>query len=286
MILEQQTFDEFGYWPSELRQFSSKKIIVACDKCGKIRVILKRSYRCLCISCGQQGTKRPNLKGKHLSKEHKRKLSELNTGKRLSLETKEKIRKNHPVYKGVRHPMYGTHPSKETRQKISEARMGCHLSDETKRKIGMAKIGKKNPMYGKHPSEKTRQKLRAHRRKQIFPRHHLTKPERIFEAICEKNDLPFRYVGDGQLWIGKKEGKKLNPDFIESNGKKIVVEIFGDYWHSRLLNPKLAKQTDLRYRQRHYKKFKWNSIFIWETDLVRNDAEPFVLNELKKNKVL
>ena len=116
-----------------------------------------------------------------------------------------------------------------------------------------------------------------------IPKHH-TKPERIFEQICKKNNLDFHYVGDGQLWIGKD--KVLNPDFIEANGKKICIEIMGIYWHSPLLNKNLREDALQSYREKHYKKYKWQPIFIWDTDLLRKDAEVFVLNELRKNGVL
>ena len=112
-----------------------------------------------------------------------------------------------------------------------------------------------------------------------------TKPELIFEEICKKYNLPFHYVGDGQLWIGKSK-KRLNPDFIEANGERICVEIFGDYWHSLLLNPKLKECTTLAYRRRHYKRYKWQSVFLWETDLLREDAEAFVLHTLRKEDVI
>lgn len=129
-------------------------------------------------------------------------------------------------------------------------------------------------------SKEVKQKIREARIKQkAFPTHH-TKPELIFEKICEQNNLDFHYVGDGQLWIGKD--RVLNPDFIEANGKKICVEIMGDYWHSPLLNHKMRITGNLNYRKRHYKKYKWQPIFVWETDLKRKDAEQFVLNILKK----
>jgi len=107
-----------------------------------------------------------------------------------------------------------------------------------------------------------------------------TKPELIFKEICERNNLPFKYTGDGQLWIGKK--KKLNPDFIESNGKRIIVEIMGAYWHSPILNKNIPTHGTLKYRKAHYKRFKWIPIFIWDTDLLREDAEQFVLNLLER----
>ena len=101
-------------------------------------------------------------------------------------------------------------------------------------------------------------------------------------AMCDECEKVRVIVGDGQLWIGKKRGKQLNPDFIEANGKKICVEIMGAYWHSRLLNQKVRANALLPYREKHYKRFKWQSIFIWDTDLVRKDAEQFVLNILSK----
>ena len=116
-----------------------------------------------------------------------------------------------------------------------------------------------------------------------IPKHH-TKPELIFEAICKKHNLPFHYIGDGSLWIGKE--KALNPDFCELNGKKIVIEIMGDYWHSPLLNQNLRESAILQYRKRHYRKYKWQSIFLWESDIKRSDAEQFILGELKKNGVM
>jgi len=120
-------------------------------------------------------------------------------------------------------------------------------------------------------------------RQKGFPMHH-TVPELIFEKICKKYKLPFHFVGDGELWIGKK--RKLNPDFIEANGKKICIEIMGDYWHSPILNNKIPEHATLIYRKKHYKRYKWIPVFLWEGDLKREDAEPFVLNELKRNGVL
>ena len=138
----------------------------------------------------------------------------------------------------------------------------------------------KNHFFGKSHTVKTIQKIREARMKQkAFPKHH-TNPELIFEEICKKNNLPFHFVGDGSLWIGKK--KSLNPDFCELNGKKIVIEIFGDYWHSPLLNYKLKEERTLNYRKQYYRRYKWQPIFLWESDLKRSDAEQFVLNTLQK----
>lgn len=71
-----------------------------------------------------KGTHESGMKGKHLSEEHKRKISEANKGK---------------------------HRSEELRIKLSEANKGKKLSEETCRKISEAKKRKPNLyLKGKH----------------------------------------------------------------------------------------------------------------------------------------
>ena len=55
VILEEETFKKFGYYSWEWKPKSVKTIIVACDKCGKIRAIRKGSYYGLCRSCAAKG---------------------------------------------------------------------------------------------------------------------------------------------------------------------------------------------------------------------------------------
>jgi hypothetical protein len=177
---------------------------------------------------------------------------------------RKKISKGH---EGSKNGIYGKHRSEETRQKISDA-----------------EIGEKNHNFGKHPSKDTLKKLREARKHRRFPKHH-TKPERIFEEICQRNSLDFHYVGDGSFWIGKKGEKQLNPDFIEANGKKICVEVMGDYWHSPLLNRNLREDSLLLFRKKHFRRFGWKTVFIWGTDLLRKDTEQFILKKLKNEKI-
>lgn len=108
-----------------------------------------------------------------------------------------------------------------------------------------------------------------------------TFPERVFIAIRDKYRLHFKYVGNRAFWIGN-ETQRLNPDFIATNNAKILIEIMGDYWHSPLLNKKISKTALLTYRRDFFRKHKWKCVFIWETDLMREDAEQFVLSLLKR----
>ena len=124
------------------------------------------------------------------------------------------------------------------------------------------------------------------RKAQKIPRHH-TSLEYLFGSFAKKFNIDAEYTGDSKLWIGKKGEKQLNPDFIiKINGKRYAIEIFGDYWHSSLLNPKLRESALLPYREKFYKTHGWHPIFIWGTDLLRKDAEAFVLNLLRKEGVI
>jgi len=63
MILEEETFAKFGYYPKDWLPKSAKKILATCDDCGKVRVIEKKSYRSFCQSCAQKGDRSPRWNG-------------------------------------------------------------------------------------------------------------------------------------------------------------------------------------------------------------------------------
>jgi hypothetical protein len=64
MILEEATYDTFGYYASEVKVHSGKRIMAACDDCGKVRETTKNHYHSLCLSCAQKGERNSNF-GKH-----------------------------------------------------------------------------------------------------------------------------------------------------------------------------------------------------------------------------
>lgn len=80
-------------------------------------------------------------------------------GKKHSPETIEKMKKAH---KGKKYCL-GRKLSEETKEKIREKHLGKKLSDETKKKISENHhniSGKNNPMYGKKHSPETIEKIR------------------------------------------------------------------------------------------------------------------------------
>lgn len=68
----------------------------------------------------------------------------------------------------------------------------------------------------------------------------------------------WKYVGDGKVWI---EGR--NPDFININCKKIVIELFSHYWHIE----RARTNDDVSDRINHYKKYGYECIVIWAKQL-------------------
>jgi len=83
--------------------------------------------------------------------------------------------------------------------------------------------------------------------------------------LLEEAKLPFKYVGDGKVWLGK-----CNPDFINYNGKKQVIEVFGVYWHPIF---------DVAQRMEAFRQYGFNTLIIWQDELVN---ERLVLKKLKK----
>ena len=122
----------------------------------------------------------------------------------------------------------------------------------------------------------TLRKIKEARKKQKFPTTK-TKPELIFIKLCEKHKLPFKYTGDGAFWVGN-----LNPDFIESNGRKLAVEVFSDYWHSPLLRPNLLYSQTYHGRKEILKKMGWKVVILWECELKSKNVDNIIIDKFKE----
>jgi len=101
------------------------------------------------------------------------------------------------------------------------------------------------------------------------------KKEKIIIDILSKNH-PKEFAYNGGLEQDIIIGRKI-PDFININGKKKVIEFFGDYWHS------LPYKTSEKDTIKHYRKFGFDCLIIWEHELkdiekVKNRIENFIYN--------
>jgi len=87
------------------------------------------------------------------------------------------------------------------------------------------------------------------------------KLEQHFNDILNSHFPEYQYNGDGRLGIVLAG---LVPDFPNVNGKKQIIEVFGDYWH-RLKKSKWH-QTELG-RIMAYNSVGWDCLIIWEHEL-------------------
>ncbi len=186
----------------------------------------------------------------HMVRVHKGKPSP-RKGMKLSKEWRQKLSEAHKgIQAGENHPMYGKKLSEEHRRKLSEAHMGKKLSEETKRKISEA-----SKRLWQDPEYREKVVRRTLEGAQVKP----NKLETQMDSLLQEH-FPdeWRYVGDGQVIIGG-----LCPDFINYNGQKKIIEVFGDYWHDptkRRLRPNYTEEG----RRETYSQFGFEMLVIWE----------------------
>ena len=79
----------------------------------------------------------------------------------------------------------------------------------------------------------------------------------------------WKYVGGGEVIIGGK-----CPDFLNTDGRKEVIELFGNYWHNL---PKNQERDNERLEA--YKKYGYSTLIVWDKELKNIDN---VLNKIKE----
>ena len=87
-----------------------------------------------------------------------------------------------------------------------------------------------------------------------------TYPELVVGALLEKH-FPgeWAYNGDGNqgLVVGGR-----TPDFINVDGRKAVIEVFGSYWHgTEEVEPKIA----------HYNQYGFKCLVLWDYECIGSE---------------
>lgn len=253
--------------------------------------------------------------GKHHTEETRRKISEAHKGKHPSEETKRKLSES---LKGRHRPPFseehklkismtkkGSVPwnrgkkgvqiawnkgvkgvqiawnkgltgifTEEALNKNREVHRGKHPTEETRKKMSLAN---KRLFFGKHHTEEARKKIsEANIRAKKSGKYNIkpTAPEKKLTEICSKHNLPYEYVGDGKYWV-----EKVNPDFVNCDGKKVCIEVFGDYWHKRS-DQKIKDEKNLTILKKH----GWQRIVVWESELKRLPEAEIVRRVLDQTK--
>lgn len=108
------------------------------------------------------------------------------------------------------------------------------------------------------PERKDKQVKAMRQGAQIKP----TRPEmHLMDIFNELYPNQWKYVGDGEVIIGGK-----NPDFININGKKQIIEMFGTYYHSKSCNGECPLLHELE-RKDGYTKFGYDTLVVWQHEL-------------------
>lgn len=102
-------------------------------------------------------------------------------------------------------------------------------------------------------------------------RHPVSSLEAKFQKIVDKYQLPYKYVGNGEFFIERK-----NPDFINVNGEKKAVEVYARKHKEKLRDLTIAQWR--KERQDIFAKYGWEIIFLDEVQL---NSEENVLLALK-----
>lgn len=196
---------------------------------------------------------------------------------------------------------FGRHHSPETRLKISLAKIGRVMPEETKHKISATEKGRRRPPF----SEETRRKMSLwqqgrklppftdqHRQRMSEAQQKLfsnpiyrakaiersrrglfKKPnkaeKRLDQILQQAFSGEWRYVGDGQVLLAG-----YCPDFINCNGKKQIIELFGRKFH----DPSVTFLKEVQYchreenRREIFKGFGYDMLVIWDDELQDEEA--------------
>lgn len=71
----------------------------------------------------------------------------------------------------------------------------------------------------------------------------------------------FIYSGAGKIFIAGKV-----PDWFNVNGRKQVIELFGNYWHGEKRTGRTKEQEEELLKS-HYSKYGYDCLVIWESEL-------------------
>lgn len=194
--------------------------------------------------------------------------------------------------KGVRR---GMRNKEETKAKVSTWRTGKTYEDlygvekakEVKEHVGDSIRGEKNGNYGKkRPKHVCEALSKAHLGKKLSEEHKAkilkeslkaqgmgkkSKIEKRVKQVAHGFHLPYKYTGDGKLTIGG-----LCPDFANCNGKKKLIELFGDYWHSDAMVKAYGWKRGEFGRKAVYSQLGFDCLILWESEINQMSDEEIV----------
>ena len=138
----------------------------------------------------------------------------------------------------------------------------CPHSEEWKRKVSLALTGRVGGMTGKHQTKEWCEKHSKFMKSQsaeffkgCLRKRGMSSLEKRVNDLIVKNSLPYKFVGDGKFMIEKK-----CPDFINTNGQKIAVEVFYRRHKEEFKNMTFNEWQE--QRNKLFARYGWKIIYI------------------------
>lgn len=101
------------------------------------------------------------------------------------------------------------------------------------------------------------------------------KAEKQLDVLIRSVTADFKYNGDFSQGI--TIGGRV-PDFVNMNGRKQVIELFGDWFHSKEFAEHFNRTfVSVEDKIAHYKKFGFDCLVVWENELKNKET---VLNKI------
>jgi very-short-patch-repair endonuclease len=167
--------------------------------------------------------------------------------------------------------IYGVERAKELKECRSKAKIGKNLgkhtstefkighemSAEVREKIREA-AHRKHPWMGGDNSPMRRPEVlkKWFESNNIKPNKLERRCNNLLQIICPNE---FKYTGNGGFILGGK-----CPDFMNVNGKKKLIELYGDYWHDKKYFPDVQTPQE---RVDFFKKYGYDCLIIWEYEI-------------------
>ena len=201
------------------------------------------------------------MKGHKCSEESRRRNSETQKGRTKSYEAIEKVSAG---LQGNQNAL-GHTMSKESIKRMSESLTRTYASDPSimmrasKNKSETMKRLWKDPEYAKHMTAN-------------WNRHPNASEVRLSEILDKHFPGEWRCTASGEVAIGGHL-----PDFVNVDGKKEVIEMFGLHWHDPIQHPERLTEERL---VAHYATYGFKCLVLWE-DVVWCD-EDLVVERVKE----
>jgi len=209
----------------------------------------------------------------------------------VSDETREKLRE--ATSKRFENPEYAAHHTKMMRnmirkewtpeRKASFTRLmkGRKHTEEARANMS-GRCGVLNSSFGVPKTAECKEKITISLKKKWLDREYVlmmgaarsikpNKPESaLIKVLDEMYPGEWKYTGDFSFVVNGK-----NPDFVNCNGQKKIIELFGDYWH-RGENPQ--DRADI------FSPFGYETLVIWERELKNMGKVKSRIKEFHKHK--